>query len=591
MDRPARRCRGRFALLLAVLAVAAIAVVSSAPADRSRRRRPGLGHPRCPPRSWSRPRSPPSSHSSTALRHRALAPLLEAGARRALAGGTVVGLAGAEVARALVRGGDAQAAATLLRDQRFSDGASRDSRPAGRHGHRGSRRPLTGILVDTRPAAHPGPGDDRGRRRWDHGRRPRDGLRDGERGPVAAGAIGLLADVGGRSEGPSASAALVADSSSRSGGAVTAGPPPTTSSCRSSPNGLRCGPPLRRPPPAARLERGQPRACWASTPVGRAADRGPARRLDRRPAVRRRHRRLPARRRRARGGDASVRAGRDRRHPRRGGTPEVERLAGRAALDDRGGSCRARRTIDLQRGELERSATVDPMTGVASRGAILERLRIEVAQARRYRHPLAVVLLDVDRFGEINEAYGIAGGDAVLREVALRFRLRVREADAPRALGQRRLPRHASAHRRGRRRHVRRRPPASASACVRCHRRFELKVTVSIGVATMRPNEDLDLDGLVARVNEALDSARGAGGERIALDRLHGRAPRGSARPAKRPTTPMEVTRRTLGPPQACPAYDIDAVTFCRLGERDEPVGPPVRLSTRVIQCVSRICG
>jgi diguanylate cyclase (GGDEF)-like protein len=51
-----------------------------------------------------------------------------------------------------------------------------------------------------------------------------------------------------------------------------------------------------------------------------------------------------------------------------------------------------------------------------------------------------------------------------------------------------------------------------------------LRVTVSIGVATMRPGEDLDVDGVLARVQEALDSARSAGGDRIALDRLHGLA-------------------------------------------------------------------
>ena len=49
-------------------------------------------------------------------------------------------------------------------------------------------------------------------------------------------------------------------------------------------------------------------------------------------------------------------------------------------------------------------------------------------------------------------------------------------------------------------------------------------MTVSIGVATMRSGEDLDLDGLLARVQEALDSAQSAGGNRIALDRLHGLA-------------------------------------------------------------------
>jgi GGDEF domain-containing protein len=67
---------------------------------------------------------------------------------------------------------------------------------------------------------------------------------------------------------------------------------------------------------------------------------------------------------------------------------------------------------------------------VASRGAIIDRLRTEIAQARRYRHPVAVVLLDVDGFSDLNRRHGVVNGDAVLREVALRMRLRVREADA-----------------------------------------------------------------------------------------------------------------------------------------------------------------
>ncbi len=204
-----------------------------------------------------------------------------------------------------------------------------------------------------------------------------------------------------------------------------------------------------------------------------------------------------------------------------GGTPEVERLGNelRTTIEE---LLRARRTIDLQRGELERSATVDPLTGVASRSAILERLRIEVAQARRYRHPLAVVLLDVDRFGEINEAYGITGGDAVLREVALRMRLRVREADALGRSGSdgflATLP------------HTDQAGAATFADALRIRLGLrpvrvgdsELKVTVSIGVATMRSGEDLDLDGLLARVQEALDSARGAGGNRISVGQGHG---------------------------------------------------------------------
>lgn len=206
-----------------------------------------------------------------------------------------------------------------------------------------------------------------------------------------------------------------------------------------------------------------------------------------------------------------------------GARPEAERLGSelRATIDE---LLRARRTIDLQREELERASTVDGLTGVASRGAILQRLRIEVAEARRYRHPLAVVLIDIDGFGAINQEHGVAGADAVLREVALRFRLRVREADALGRAGSDGfiaiLPHTdeggAAVFANALRHRLALRPVSIGDA--------QPTVTVSIGVTTMRPGEDLDVDGLLGRGLEALESASRAGGDRIALDRQHGLA-------------------------------------------------------------------
>ena len=90
----------------------------------------------------------------------------------------------------------------------------------------------------------------------------------------------------------------------------------------------------------------------------------------------------------------------------------------------------ARRTIELQREELLRNASHDPLTGVATRRLVLERLAIEVAESRRYSHPVAAVLIDVDDFTQLNHEHGLAVGDDVLRELALRLRLRMRAADA-----------------------------------------------------------------------------------------------------------------------------------------------------------------
>jgi diguanylate cyclase (GGDEF)-like protein len=134
------------------------------------------------------------------------------------------------------------------------------------------------------------------------------------------------------------------------------------------------------------------------------------------------------------------------------------------------------------------------------------------------------VLIDVDRFGELNSAHGIAGGDSALREIALRVRLRVREADALGRSGSDAflavLPhtdeagaaRFADALRR----RIAQRPVTAGDA--------QSSVTVSVGVAIMRAGEDLDSDGLLARADEALASARATGGDTIALDRLHGLA-------------------------------------------------------------------
>lgn len=206
-----------------------------------------------------------------------------------------------------------------------------------------------------------------------------------------------------------------------------------------------------------------------------------------------------------------------------GATTDADRLGRelRRTIED---VLQARRTVELQRVELERAASVDPLTGVSSRGAILDRLRIEVAEARRYQHPVAAVLLDVDRFGEINSVHGIAGGDAVLREVALRVRLRVRAADAIGRSGSDGLLAVLPHTEEGGaatfadvlRRRIGQRPVSVGSQ--------EVAISLSVGVAVMRPGEDLDLDGLMARAEDALTRAREAGGNRIALDRPDGRA-------------------------------------------------------------------
>lgn len=229
-----------------------------------------------------------------------------------------------------------------------------------------------------------------------------------------------------------------------------------------------------------------------------------------------------------------------------GSSPDTERLGHelRGTIEE---LLQARRTVELQRAELERAATIDPLTGVASRGALLDRLRVEVAQARRYQHPIALVLMDVDNFGALNRSHGIVAGDDVLREVALRIRLRVREADALGRTGSDGfiavLPHTdetgAASFADALRRRLAQRPIRAGEV--------QEHVTVSVGVALMRAGEEVDVDGLIARAEEALASARGAGGDRIALDRAHGLARLEERRPATEPPSVPDETAQDSG--------------------------------------------
>jgi diguanylate cyclase (GGDEF)-like protein/putative nucleotidyltransferase with HDIG domain len=67
---------------------------------------------------------------------------------------------------------------------------------------------------------------------------------------------------------------------------------------------------------------------------------------------------------------------------------------------------------------LESLATTDGLTGLKNHRALQERLREEFDHALRYDTPLSVLMLDVDKFKEYNDAFGHPAGDAVLRQVA-----------------------------------------------------------------------------------------------------------------------------------------------------------------------------
>jgi len=78
---------------------------------------------------------------------------------------------------------------------------------------------------------------------------------------------------------------------------------------------------------------------------------------------------------------------------------------------------------------LQKVATTDPLTGIANRRVFIDQAAVEMARSSRSGVPLSLVMMDIDRFKEINDSYGHQIGDEVLKEIASRAKDELRGSD------------------------------------------------------------------------------------------------------------------------------------------------------------------
>jgi len=168
--------------------------------------------------------------------------------------------------------------------------------------------------------------------------------------------------------------------------------------------------------------------------------------------------------------------------------------------------------------ELERLASEDPLTGLANRRRFLEHAGLEWRRAVRTRSPLSVILLDVDHFKRFNDACGHPAGDRCLQALGRLLGERVQRAGdlAARWGGEEFIVLLGGTDREGAILVAER-----LRAGVECQRLPDPgpdgshRVTVSLGVATVAPDEGVTLDELIAAADGALYRSKAEGRNRV----------------------------------------------------------------------------
>jgi diguanylate cyclase (GGDEF)-like protein len=178
----------------------------------------------------------------------------------------------------------------------------------------------------------------------------------------------------------------------------------------------------------------------------------------------------------------------------------------------------------VNRARLLRSGFTDMLTGWNNRRYLIVRLGEELARARRDRTGIVCLMLDIDRFKRVNDTWGHAAGDAVLRELATRIESQVRASDVAARFGGEEfvvlLPSTEIASARLLAERIR---AAISRTPFDLPNGESVMVTVSIGISEICPRpDDRDLktlgDSLIARADVALYAAKSAGRDRVVVE-------------------------------------------------------------------------
>jgi diguanylate cyclase (GGDEF)-like protein len=161
------------------------------------------------------------------------------------------------------------------------------------------------------------------------------------------------------------------------------------------------------------------------------------------------------------------------------------------------------------------AAARDPLTGVNNRASLEIMLEREAGLARRYKTPLSLIMLDADRFKEINDTYGHLVGDAVLKALVSNISACVRDSDPVfRYGGEEFVVMLSNTSTEGAALLAERIRATVATEPVPC-RDHDVSLTISLGVASLGPGDDHQR--LLTKVDQALYRSKAQGRNRVTV--------------------------------------------------------------------------
>jgi diguanylate cyclase (GGDEF)-like protein len=177
---------------------------------------------------------------------------------------------------------------------------------------------------------------------------------------------------------------------------------------------------------------------------------------------------------------------------------------------------------------LEQRAHVDALTGLANRAALEERLATDWALFQRHGGALAVLIVDLDHFKKVNDVYGHAAGDEVLRSAGETLRAAVRASDLAARYGGEEFVVVA--------------PHCDSAGAIKTAERFRrrlaeapvtlspgrepLLVTASVGIASVPEQPVRSADDLLTLADRALYQAKAGGRDRVVSGSVPHQGPR-----------------------------------------------------------------